>query len=59
MLKAVINCHVRNRGLQSSSEKVPCTVLLNCLHTFVFNIFLVFNALYLQILTLDIGKFYL
>ena len=39
MLKTVINCHLWNRGLQNQTEKVPCTVLLNYLHTFVFNIF--------------------
>ena len=31
MLKTGINCHVRNRGLQNKTEKVPCTVLLNYL----------------------------
>ena len=35
-------------GLQNWTEKVPCTVLLNYLHTFVFNIFLVFSTLYLR-----------
>ena len=29
-------------------KKVPCTTLLSYLHTFVFNIFSVFNALYLH-----------
>ena len=29
MLKTVINYHLRNRGLQNKTEKVPCTVLLN------------------------------
>ena len=29
MLKTVINCHLRNRGLQNQTEKAPCTVLLN------------------------------
>ena len=29
-------------------EKVPCTALLNYLHIFVFNIFSVFNTLYLH-----------
>ena len=48
MLKTTINCHVWNRGLQKNNEKVPCTMLLNYLHTFVFNIFLVFNTLYLN-----------
>ena len=44
ILKTVIYCHVWNRGLQ----KVPCTVLLTYLHTFVFNILPVFNTLYLH-----------
>ena len=48
MLKIVINCHVLNKGLQNQTEKVPCTVLLNYLPTFVFNIFFVFNTLYLH-----------
>ena len=47
MLKTTINYHVWNRGLQKNNEKVPCT-MLNYLHTFVFNIFLVFNTLYLN-----------
>ena len=39
MLKTVTNCHVRNRGLQNYTEKVPFTLLLNYLYTFVFDIF--------------------
>ena len=31
-----------------TTEKVPSTVLLNYLHTLVFNIFLVFNTPYLH-----------
>ena len=46
MLKTVINCHVWNKGLQNQTQEVPCTVLLNYLHTFVFNIFSVFNTLH-------------
>ena len=56
MLKTVINCHMRNRGLQNQTEKVPFTVLLNYLHTFVFNILSVFNTIYL--INLAIGKFF-
>ena len=41
-------CHVRNRGLQKQTEKVLCTVLLNYLHTFVFDIFSVFSTPYLH-----------
>ena len=52
MLKTVINCHVRNRRLQNQTEKVPCTVLLNYLHTFVFYIFSVFHTLYLHIINI-------
>ena len=52
MLKTVINCHVWNRGLQNQTEKVPCTVLLNYLHTFVFNIF---SVLILFIYIINIG----
>ena len=48
MRKTVINCHMWNRELQNQTEKVPYTVLLNYLHTFVFNIFTVFNTLYLH-----------
>ena len=48
MIKTVINCHVRDRGLQNWTQKVPYTVLLNYLHTFVFIIFSVFNTLYLH-----------
>ena len=48
MLKTVINCHVRNRRLQNWTEKVPCIMLLNYLHTFVFNTSSVFNTLYLH-----------
>ena len=33
-----------NRRLQNQTEKVPCIVLLNYLHTFVFNILSVFNS---------------
>ena len=58
MRKTVINCHVWNIGLQNYTEKVPCAVLLKYLDTFVFNIFSVFNTLYLHI-TSDIGNFYL
>ena len=36
---------MRNRGLQNQTEKVPCILLLNYLHTSVFNIFSVFNTL--------------
>ena len=43
MLKTVINCHETEQ-----TEKVPCTVLLNYLHTLVFNILSVFNGLYLH-----------
>ena len=32
----------------TDTEKVPCTVLLNYLHTFVVNIVLVFDSLYLH-----------
>ena len=46
MLKTVIN--LWNRGLQNYTEEVSYTVLLNYLHTFVLNIFLVFNTLYLH-----------
>ena len=48
MLKTVINCHVWNRGLQNWTEKVLSAMLLNYLHTFVFNIFSVFGTLYLH-----------
>ena len=48
MLKSIINYHVWNRGLQNYTEKVPSTVLLNYLHTFVFNIFSILNTLYLH-----------
>ena len=49
MLQTVVNYHVWNKGLQNQTEKVPCTLLLNDLHTFVLNIFSVFNTLYLYI----------
>ena len=45
MLKTIVNCDLWNRGLQNWAEKVPCTVLLNYLHTFAFNIFSIFNTL--------------
>ena len=45
MLKTIVNCDVLNRGLQNWAEKVPYTVLLNYLHTFVFNAFSIFNIL--------------
>ena len=48
MLKSAVNCLVWNRILQNYTEKVPCTVLLNYLHTFAFKIFSVFNTLYLH-----------
>ena len=32
----------------TDTEKVPCTVLLNYCHTFVVNIFLVFDSRYLH-----------
>ena len=52
MLKTVINCHVRNRGLQKQTEKVPCTVLLNyfILLCLIFSRFLI-----LFIYTINIG----
>ena len=64
MLKTVVNCHVWNRGLQNQTEKVPCTVFLNYLHTFVFNIFsvliffiYVINSRYWQVLFIyNIGR---
>ena len=63
MLKTVANYHVWNRGLQNQAEKVPCTVFLNYLHTFVFNIFsdflilviCIINIGYWQVLFYKIG----
>ena len=33
---------------KDKSEKVLCAVLINYLHTFVFNVFSVFNTLYVH-----------
>ena len=52
MLKTVINCHMRNRGLQKQTEKVPCTGLLNYLHTFVLLIFSRFLILFIYIINI-------
>ena len=48
MLKTVINCHV----CQNQAKKVLCTVLLNYLHTFVFDVFSIYliNIRYWQVL---------
>ena len=51
MLKTVINCHVRNRGLQNQTEKVPCIVLLNYLHTLCL-IFSRFLLLFIYIINI-------
>ena len=48
MLKAVINCHVSNRGLQKLDWKSTMCSVVKLFHTFVFNIFSVFNTLYLH-----------
>ena len=42
MLRTVTNWHVWNRRLHNQTEKVPCTVLLNYLHTLVFSILILF-----------------
>ena len=48
MLKTVIDYHVWNRVLRKLTEREPCTVLLNYLHNFVFNIFSAFDTPYLH-----------